>query len=43
MISLLRHAALAPLLLGLAVLSTVLPLRPGAWAEDLLLRLEERW
>ena len=43
MISLLRHAALAPLLLGLAVLSTVLPVRPSAWAEDLLLRLEERW
>jgi len=42
-ISLLRHAALAPLLLGLAALSTVLPLRPSAWAEDLLLWLEERW
>ena len=43
MIRLLRHAALAPVLLGLAVLSTVLPLRPGAWAEDLLLWLEEWW
>jgi len=42
-ISLLRHAALAPLMLGLAVLSTVLPLRLSAWAEAWLLWLEERW
>ena len=43
MIPLLRRAALAPLLLGLAVLSTVLPLRPSAWAEETLLWLEELW
>ena len=43
MTALLRRAALAPLMLGLAVLSTVLPLRPSAWAEELLLRLEEWW
>ena len=39
----LRHAAIAPLMLGLAVLSTVLPLRLSAWAEAWLLWLEERW
>jgi len=43
MILLLRHAALVPLMLGLAVLSTVLPLRPSAWVEAWLLWLEERW
>jgi len=42
-IRLLRHAGLAPLMLGLAVLSTVLPVRLSAWAEAWLLWLEERW
>jgi len=39
----LRQAASVPLMLGLAVLSTVLPLRLSAWAEAWLLWLEERW
>ena len=43
MISLLRHAALAPLLLGLALLSACSPWRTIPWPERLLLILEERW
>ena len=43
MTTLLRHAALAPLLLGLALLSACSPWRTIPWPERVLLWLEEAW